>query len=1142
MKTKTLGLDKSVRRWTGQLLMASSIALLISTCAIAQETTAAMQGTVRDASGGSIVKATVEVTSPALIGLKKAETDQVGYYRFANLPPGVYTLSVKATGFRAYKLENIDLQVGHLPTIDVSMEVGATTETVEVSAEAAAIDTSQSKVQTNIGQTSLMNLPTQSLSYQSVIQFAPGARYEPLQNSGTGANNGFQINGASNSENSYLVDGQETANINDGHSMANVPMDFIDEVQVKTSGFEAEYGGALGGVVNVISKRGSNEWHGSVFSYYQADRFNAAPNPTQLRNPQFSNNYCGTRCDQPLEYYYPVKDHSRIADPGFTLGGDLIKDRLWIFLGSAPDFNQLRRTVNFAYPGASGARTFNDNSYTYFTTARVDVRATQKIRLYGSWQYNYNRSTGTSLPQADDVHGQFNSSSTSNPDNFNGGIGNVNPQVIYNVGADITLTPNLIATTRYGFFYYNTESRGLPVGIQYTYRDTNYSYNTGDAPALATTKALDGTALPSQFVNSTGYSNIGGNSQTAFDIWKRYSFSQDLSYFKTFLGTHNLKFGYGFNHGFANEQLGVYNTADVYVGYNIQYVPQTTNGEARCAAIVAQNQQLYGAPGGNANGTACQGLWGTVNIRDLISASGKVGNWNHAFYVQDAWTVAKGLTLNLGLRLDKENLPSYDSLPGFEGISFGWGQKIAPRLGAAYDLLHNGKVKVYGSFGYFYDIMKFNLPQGSFGGAYWHDCVYALDNPNYNLIIPQRDAQGHYCPVGGGATPANGIFPAGGLRFIENYDYREPANDPNQIGSLGPTGLVDPNLKPMKQHVITIGAAWELSHNLVFEPVYTRTRLDRTIEDAGTITQNGEVYYITNPGFGVNATVPNCNGCPPNPKAVRDYDGIEFRLTKRMNKQWMGVFSYTYSRLYGNYDGLTSTDISDSVGRNGANTDRAFDEPFMQFNAHGQAINGPLATDRPNTFKANLYYNLKYKQLNTVIGLFQQVYSGTPLSSYESVWGAPVFVEGRGKFVNMTRDPSTGNWVEGSVSDARTPHFSQTDLSAYQDFHVSKSNERLIARVGADCFNCFNQHHVTIINSNLIRTGSINPAPCGSAGTNCTPTEADQAGFDYGVLNSKGYDYVGLSNAAGSSLSSLYGKPQAWQNPRTVRFQVRFTF
>ena len=1023
------------------------------------------------------------------------------------------------------------------------MEVGALAETVEVSAAAALIDATQSKVQTNIAQDNLMSLPTQSLSYQSVIQFAPGARYEPLQNTAgsTNANNGFQINGASNSENSYLVNGQETANILDGHSQANVPMDFIDEVQVKTSGFEAEYGGALGGVVNVISKRGSNEWHGSVFSYYSADRFNAAPNPSQLRNPQFPANLGGApRLDQPLEYYYPVKDHQRIADPGFTLGGDLIKDRLWIFLGAAPDFNQLRRTVNFTYPGASGPRTFNDNSYTYFSFSRVDFRATEKIRLYASWQYNYNRQTGNSLPQADDVHHQFNSNSTNNPDIYNGGIGSVNPQVLYNVGADITINPSLIATTRFGYFYYNTESRGLPVGIQYTYRDTNYSYNTGDAPALATTKALNGTPLPSQFVNSTGYSNIGGNSSTAFDIWKRYSFSQDLAYFKNFWGTHNLKFGYGFSHGYADELAGVYNTADVYVGYNIQYVPQTTNGQARCAAIVAQNQTLYGAPGGNADGTACQGLWGTVNLRDLISASGIVGNWDHDLYVQDAWTVAKGLTLNLGLRLDKENLPSYNTLPGFNGISFGWGQKIAPRLGAAYDLLHNGKVKVYGSFGYFYDIMKFNLPQGSFGGAYWHDCVYALDDPNYNLIIPQRDAQGHYCPLGGGATPANGSFPA--MRFIENYDYREPANDPNQVGSLGATGLVDPNLKPMKQHVMTFGAAWELKHDMVFEPVYTRTRLDRTIEDAGTITQNGEVYYIVNPGYGVNSTVPNCNGCPPNPKAVRDYDGIEFRLTKRFSHQWFGAFSYTYSRLYGNYDGLTSTDLSDSQGRNGANTDRAFDEPFMQFDAHGKLQNGPLATDRPNAFKANVYYNLKWWKFNTVLGLFQQIYSGTPLTSYISVWGAPVFVEGRGKFVNMTRDPATGNWVEGSVTNARTPHFSQSDLSAYQDFHVSKTNEKLVARVGADCFNCLNQHHVVVINSNLIRSGSIDPAPCGSAGTNCTATEAAQAGFDYGVLNSKGYDYVGLANSQKSTLSTLYGQPQQWQNPRTVRFQVRFTF
>jgi len=157
-------------------------ALLLASGARAQETTAGLQGNVKDASGGAIAKANVEVTSPALIGIKKAQTDVAGYYRFANLPPGTYTLTVTAAGFRTYKQDNLELLVGHLPTLDVTMQVGAVTETVDVSAQAALIDPTQSKVQTNIPDTSLMNLPTQSLSFQSVIQFAPGARTEPLQN------------------------------------------------------------------------------------------------------------------------------------------------------------------------------------------------------------------------------------------------------------------------------------------------------------------------------------------------------------------------------------------------------------------------------------------------------------------------------------------------------------------------------------------------------------------------------------------------------------------------------------------------------------------------------------------------------------------------------------------------------------------------------------------------------------------------------------------------------------------------------------------------------------------------------------------------------------------------------------------------
>ena len=223
--------------------------------------------------------------------------------------------------------------------------------------------------------------------------------------------------------------------------------------------------------------------------------------------------------------------------------------------------------------------------------ARADFMATQKIRLFGSWSYSYMRQTGSSaaslLPKADDAFGQFNSISTNSADLYNGGIGSTNPNVIYNTGADITLTPSLVATTRFGYFYQDLQDRGLPVGNRYVYRDTNYPYSTTNAPALATTKALNGTVLPSKFVNSTGWSNIGVNTATVFDQWKRYSFNQDLAYFKKGFGTHNLKFGYSFSHG-LNDVINGYNTSDVWVAFNTPYAPQTTNGIGRCKSINAR--------------------------------------------------------------------------------------------------------------------------------------------------------------------------------------------------------------------------------------------------------------------------------------------------------------------------------------------------------------------------------------------------------------------------------------------------------------------------------------------------------------------------------------------------------------------------
>ena len=1154
----------------------SAIALLVPVV-FGQETTAGLQGVVKDASGAVVAKAVVEVSSPSLIGMKVLETDAGGYYRFANLPPGTYTLTVSAQNFRTVKQENITLTAGRLPTIDVVLQVGMAAEVVEVSGEAPLVDVTQSKVQTNLTADVLAETP-KGRSFQSVIQFAPGARYEPMQapaatlsgisgnrNGVQNAGNGYQIDGASNTENSYLVEGLETASVFDGASSANVPMEFIQEVQIKTSGFEAEHGGALGGVVNVIQKRGSNAWHGSVFTYYQGDAFDAAPDRWLRGNPSTSSS-TKTRTDQTPEYYQRNKDHYRIVEPGVELGGYLLKDKLWVFGSTVPRIAQYSRTVNFASTApVPGVRTFHQNVNTYYSLARVDFLATQKIRLFGSWQYGYERGTGTAFPSPDSPYGQVNSSRTSNVDNFNGDIGYVAPNVIYNLGADITINPNLVATTRFGYFFQDYQSRGVPVGIRYMYANTNYSYSANSATnANAAFVALDGTShIPSQFYATTGWSNIGANRQTAFDKLYRWQFNQDFAYFhRGFGGTHNLKVGYAFSRNRINTQSNVYKDSLTYVGYGLPYTGKIQTGKDNCATIISQNITRYG--GGDPTKIAaitaagCQGLFGTVNITDY-GQSGNVLQWNHALYLQDAWTIGHGITINAGLRAEKEIIPSFDPRPGFLGVTFDWPKKLAPRLGAAWDVLGNGKLKAYGSFGYFYQVMNLQLPRGQWGGNYWHDCVYALDVADFTQIIPQRDASGHYCPPGG-TTLANGTFPANGLRFIENYNYRAQANDPTAPGSLGPTGRIDPNLDPMRQHEMVIGADYELKPTIGLELRYSRKRLDRAIEDAGIITSDGEMYYDVNPGYHANATIPSfvCTGCPPNPKAARNYDGLEARLTYKGTGKWFGAFSYTYSRYYGNYAGLTSTDQADSNltgGRNGANSDRAFDEPFMSFDSHGKLIDGPLSTDRPHTFKAYGYYKLKWWKMETLLGAFQQFYSGVPLSSYMSVWGAPVYVEGRGKWVDLTRD-STGNWVAGKVYDRRTPTFSQTDFNMAHNMHVSKSNERLMLGVEANISNLFNQHSPLDYNSNMIASSGgaeIHPFDCNMAGITCLAT--NKAGFEYKNLLS-GFDYIAQANAgpcgtkpyAGPCnstpiiLNGQYGMPYLFQNPRSFRFKLRFTF
>ena len=303
------------RSYLGKCLLVPAvlIALLVSSSVFAQETTAGIQGVVKDPSGASVANATVEISGVSLLGNRKVKTDDAGAYRVTALPPGSYTLTVTAPGFRTFKQVGIDLAVGRLPTLDVKLEVGAVAETVEVSGSATMVDTSQSKVAVTVEQQVIDNLP-KGRSFQTLIPLAPGARAEALQSGSTtgsaaSAGTGYQIDGASDGENVYLVDGVNITNIQNGGVGKNFQMEFIDEVQVKTSSFEAEFGGALGGVINVVPKNGSNEWHGSLLTYLSSNAFNANNGDRSLRtNPTLPSLNTTTRLDATPEYFMANKD------------------------------------------------------------------------------------------------------------------------------------------------------------------------------------------------------------------------------------------------------------------------------------------------------------------------------------------------------------------------------------------------------------------------------------------------------------------------------------------------------------------------------------------------------------------------------------------------------------------------------------------------------------------------------------------------------------------------------------------------------------------------------------------------------------------------------------------------------------------